>query len=98
MQLPKIVNNDSTLQLMQTKWASILNPLLAQPLSSSSILNSVSLVTGNNTINHLLGRTQQGWILCDQTASASIYRSAPFNSITLTLNASAPCIVDLLVF
>jgi hypothetical protein len=98
MQLPKIPSQDPVMQLMQTKWASILNPLLAQPLSSNAILNNITLKTGDNVINHLLARTMQGWIISDINAACTIYRTAPFNSSTLTLNASAPCVVDLVVF
>lgn len=98
MQLPKIPAQDPAVNLMQTKWASILNPLLAQPLSASSILSNVALVTGDNTINHLLGRTLQGWIVSDITAASTVYRSQPLNATTLTLNASAPTTVSLLVF
>lgn len=98
MQLPKIISDDQTVQLMQTKWASILNPLLAQPLSSNSILPGVVLQVGDNVINHLLGRQMQGWIISDIDALSSIYRTSPFNKTTLTLNSSAVCTVDLVVF
>lgn len=98
MQLPKILSDDQTMQLMQTKWASILNPLLAQPLSSSNILPAVALITGDNVINHLLARKMQGFIISDINAAATIYRSAPFNDQTLTLNSSANCSIALVVF
>jgi len=98
LQLPKIQTTDQDLQLMQTKWISILNPLLAQPLSSSNILSNISLVNGNNVINHKLARKMQGWFMTDINAAATIYRNAPFNDETLTLHSSANCVVNLLVF
>lgn len=86
------------MSLLQTNWAALINPLLKNPLSKGIFLPSISLVTGNNVINHLLGRKQQGWLISDQDAAASIYRSQPFNDITLTLNSSANCVVTLYVF
>lgn len=98
MALPQIKGGDQTLQLIQTKWASELNPLLAKPLSKSLTLKDVKLINGVNTINHLLGRTQQGWIIADVDAIASIFRSQPYNDLTLTLTTNADCIVTLMVY
>ncbi len=86
------------LDMMQTKWASQLNPVLSIPMLSGLMLQNVVLKSGDNVINHLLGRMQQGTIITDQTAASSIYRSKPFNSTTLTLNSSAACQVNLWVF
>lgn len=97
MQLPQIQTDDREFQLMQNKWASILNPIIAKPLSSSNILKGVILSTGVNVVNHLLARKMQGWIVSDINAPATIYRSQPFNSQTLTLTSTADCIVDLIV-
>lgn len=96
--LPLFKNTDQTMQLLQTQWASQLNPLLAQPLSSSNVLKSVALINGVTVINHLLARTMQGWIVSDINGSATIYRSQPFNDKTLTLTSSAAVTVDLVVF
>lgn len=98
MNLPKIKNDDPALQLMQDKWAAILNPLLSQPISSNNFLQNIPIVTGNNTINHLLSRKQQGWIITDQDGFADIARNMPFNDKTLTLVSSGPCNISLLVF
>ena len=86
------------LEQMQPKWASILNPVLANPMTNMAVLKNISLKAGTNVINHLLGSVQQGWILTDINSSAVIYRSAPFNDKTLTLTASAPCTVSIGVF
>lgn len=94
MQLP--INLTASLQT--TRWKSLLDPILQNPLNNVSILKNVSLVTGTNTINHLLGRVQQGWFLTDIDAAATIYRSADFNDKTLTLTSSANCVVSIGVF
>jgi hypothetical protein len=78
--------------------ASTLNPIISLPLSSASILSNIKLKTGSNTINHGLGRNMQGWGIVDINAAVVPYRSAPMNGLTLTLTASAPCTVNILVF
>jgi hypothetical protein len=94
MQLP--INLTASLQT--TRWKSLLDPILQNPLNNVSILKNVSLVTGTNTINHLLGRVQQGWFFTDIDAAATIYRSAAFNDKTLTLTSSGNCTVSIGVF
>lgn len=79
-------------------WAQNLNPLLAQPQSSGKILSNIVLVNGATIINHGLGRTLQGWNLVDINGAATIYRSAPFNSSTLTLTSNALVTVSIEVF
>jgi len=96
--LPTWQSSDRVFQLMQNKWSAILNPLLAKPLSSSNILKDVELVMGVNKVNHLLGRTMQGWIISNIDASVIVYRSQPFNDKILTLTTNGACIVDIVVF
>lgn len=85
-------------QLMNPILASTLNPIIASPLSSASILKNIALIVGAMTINHKLGRNMQGWFLIDKQGPADIYRSAPFNASTLTLTSDTAVIVDIGVF
>ena len=94
MQLPLRLNLD----MMQTRWASLLNPIIANPTNNISILKNVQLKNGVTVINHLLGAVQQGWILTDIQGAATIYRSAPFNATTLTLTSNAAVTVSIGVF
>lgn len=87
-----------TLDMMQTRWATELDPLLANPLNSVNILQGISLINGANSINHKLSRMQQGWFITDINAAATIYRSAAFNTKTLTLTSNAACVVNIGVF
>lgn len=96
--LPQFQSDDRDFQLMQSQWATSINPLLRNPLVNGVLLENVPLVMGDNVINTLLSRKQRGWFMVDQTAAADIYRSGPFNAQTLTLNASAPCTVSLWMF
>lgn len=88
------------LPTMQTRWKSDLDPMLSNPLNEISILKNVSLMTGDNTINHLLGRVMQGWFLIDLQGIATIYRpsTSPFNKLTLTLTSSADVTCSIGVF
>lgn len=101
MALPKFFTVDKSLSLLQTQWASQIDPVLLQPLNSGLILPNVSLVTGSNTINHRLGRDLQGWFVVRQRSAASIYDTQDSNQLpakTLLLTASAGVVVDLFVF
>ena len=97
MQLPYGLD----LSQMQTKWKAILDPFLGKPSLQSSILQSISLASGSNTINHGLGRTLRGWRIIRLRASATIYDtqdSNPNPQLTLLLTASAPVVADVEVF
>lgn len=84
--------------MMQTKWKAQLDPVLSNPFCSANILENINLKSGVNVINHLLGRVQQGWFLVDKQAASDIYRSAPFNNLTLTLTSTADVTVSIGVF
>ncbi len=86
------------LDQMQTKWKSQIDPLISSPLSGFQILNNVNLINGVTVVNHLLGRIMMGWFIIDIDAAATIYRSAPFSTTTLTLTSNAACKVNLGVF
>ena len=77
-----------------------IQPMVQLIQNDSLILKNVSLKEASvpNVINHKLQRTQQGWFITDQNGAASIYRSQPFNSTTLTLTSNASVAVNLWVF
>jgi len=88
-----------SLQDTQVKWATQLDPVIANPLLQGQILPPQILVSGNNVINHGLQRNIQGWIVIRINAAATIYETTSTMPIlTLNLNSSAPCTVSLLVF
>lgn len=101
MSLPIFVTDDKDFSLMQTRWASEINPLLQSPALQGRLIQSVKLSTGDNIVNHQLGRKLQGWCIVRLRAAASIYDKQDANQIpnlTLTLNTSADVTVDLYVF
>lgn len=93
-QLPLYTPSDPIL----TRWKAALDPVLAQPLNSSNLVQNVALINGTTVVNHGLGRKPQGWIISDANAAATIYRSAPFNSLTLSLTSNAAVTISLVVF
>lgn len=98
MSLPKFQTKDQSFALLQTNWATSLDPVLANPIIQGLALKNVQLVVGTNVINHLLARKQQGYLITDLQGIADIYRSAPFNSQTLTLTSNADVTVNLWVY
>ena len=86
-------------ELAQTKWASILNPLLAIPFLKGNAVKDISLTANTpKVINHLLQRMPQGWFLTDNVADADIWRSAALNSLTITLESSANTTISIWIY
>lgn len=114
LSLPILQAEDKQLNTMQTKWASILNPLLSNPSVNSVILQRVPLTNGTNSINHTLGRKLQGWrivrrrqFLVTGTPTAydiyDVQDSNQYPDLTLKLTCNQgtgtnPVLVDLEVF
>lgn len=101
MGLPSYYTNDVSLSLLQSNWASLLDPLLDNPITKGLILENVQLVSGTNTINHKLGRKLKGWWIVRQRAAAAIYDTQDTNptpAVNLKLTSDANVSVDILVF
>jgi hypothetical protein len=101
MALPIFNTDNQSLGLLQTSWASQLNPVIANPVSSGRLIKSVVLASGANIVSHGLGRKLQGWVIVRQRASATFYDTQDSNGkpeLTLLLTASGAVTVDLFVF
>lgn len=99
--LPIHHTGDKNLSTLQTEWAKQLNPIIALPLNNGVRLVSVRLLTGDNVIDHRLGRKLLGWQLSRIRAAATIYDKQDDNQspdLTLVLNTSANVTVDLYVW
>lgn len=99
--LPQFQSDDRNFQMMQTQWGTILNPVVSSPIVQGRLLTGVSLVTGSNTINTLLGRKLQGYIVVLQSANITVYDTQSTNPMpekTLVLVASGPATVSLWCF
>ncbi len=87
--------------LANPKWAASLNPLLGNPLMSGRMINGVSLVSGNNVINHGLQRKLTGYFVVLNSAAATFYDRQATNQtpdLTLVLVSSGVTTVSLYVF
>ena len=103
-----------TLSQMQTRWKSLLDPILSNVLNSANILQEVELVSGSNVINHKLGRKLQGWSIVRRRQWTSSGTPTSYDitdtqasnqSSALTLNlyctqgtTANPVVVDIEVF
>lgn len=93
-QLPKQL----TWPQASNQWPAILNPVIANQLVQGQFIQNYQIISGINTINHKLGRQQQGWFIVDQDASATFYRTQPFNDTALVLHSSNACNVSVWMF
>lgn len=101
MTLPIFQTSVKELSLMETSWASQINPILANPINQANILKNVVLINGTTTVNHLLGRNLQGWFIVGQNALASIHDAQATNqtpNLTLVLISNAAVTINLAVF
>ena len=97
MALPQKLNLTDT----QTRWATVLNPVVDCPLVKGLLLQNVSLISGTTTVNHKLGRKLIGWFVVGQTAPANLSDNQATNQmpeLTLSLNSTAATVVNLWVF
>ncbi len=88
-----------TWELAQTKWAGELNPVLANPLLAGRLVTNIALVSGTPlSVNHLLGRMPNGWLLTSNTANSVVWTSEPFNSKSFIFQCSADTIIAIWAF
>lgn len=94
--LPK----NQPLPLMQTTWATQLDPIIANPIVNGVQLVNIAVISGDNNVNHRLGRKPQGYIVTGMhSVFAEIYdKPSPFPELFLILNASAQTTVDIYVY
>ena len=99
--LAKIQSTDDVTNRIQDQLISKMNPVLSNQLTNGSLLTSISLNSGSNTVNHKLGRKLVGWFVTRLRANVQIWDSQDGNkndSQTLLLNASGSVTVDIWVF
>lgn len=101
MKLPVFQSKIQDLQLLQSKWASLINPFISKRQNNSTILTEIPLSIGINVINHKLGEALTGWKIIRQRGPAAIYDeqdSNPNKDRTLVLISDAVVTVDLECF
>lgn len=102
MSLPIIISDSIQMTQMQNLWSSQLNPVLKNNIINGRLISSVPLTTGDNVVNHGLGRNLVGWFITRLRNSApAIYDTQGSNqmpSLTLNLNSSGNVVCDIYVF
>lgn len=95
MALPLLKSFD----LFQNQWKSILDPIVANPIIQGVAITSIQLDANTpKSIPTTLSRVQQGWFLTDLLSEATVWRTQPFNSTTLTLQSNADTTINIWVF
>jgi hypothetical protein len=88
----------NNLPIFQDPNKNFMLPVMNNEINQGILLTNIPLINGATTINHLLSRKQQGWMIADVNAAATIYRSQPLNDKTLTLTSNAACLISIWVF
>lgn len=100
--LPQFQTKLLELSLMQNRWAEIIQPVVDKPFNSGLILESITVASGDNIINHKLGKKLQGWIVKRmRNGFIQLYDKQDSNIMpdrTLVLNSSGSGLIDLIVF
>lgn len=84
-----------------TRWKSLIDPVISNPLIQGSLLTNVALKSGTNIINHGLARNLQGYIVVLNAVAATFSDNQltnPSPQLTLSLNSTANTTVSLWVF
>ena len=100
MSLPVFKSDDQSVTLLQTAWKSNLDPVLSNPLLNGVLQKNITLASGTNVINHLLGRPIQGYLITGMhNAFSEIYDTQSNTpALTLNLHSSVATSIDLYCF
>jgi len=101
IKLPLIHAEDKDLNMVQTKWKSLIDPIISNQLIDGHVLYGIKLSIGSNNINHLLGRNLLGYIIVGIDGLAEIYDSQASNqqkNLTLILVSNAAVTANIYVF
>ena len=98
--LPQFKEGPSSFQLMQTRWGTLIDPVISNPINQGNLIQNVVL-SSSSIINHGLGRNLQGWFLTRLRGNATVFDRQDINTIpdkTLLLTASSGVPADIYVF
>lgn len=101
MNLPLTQSQDQSLNQVQQNWKTILDPVIANPITQGLMLSNVKLKNGVTIVNHLLSRKLQGWFIVGINGASTIFDNQASNQspqLTLSLTSSAAVTVSLWVF
>jgi hypothetical protein len=99
--LAQVQSTDLKLEQIQAANRTASQSSRSNPINGGTILTSITLNSGDNTIPHKLSQKLQGWFIVRQRGAATIYDKQDSNNTsdkTLILNSSASVSVDIFVF
>lgn len=99
MALPKFQTKDQAFSLLQTTWASKLDPIINNPANNSLLLQNI-ILSSSSIINHGLGRPLQGYVVMPH-GNATVYDIQYTNTqpqLTLLLVSSSGVPANILVY
>ena len=85
----------------QSQVISSVQPVLSNPIVNGRLIESLSVSSGSNIIDHGLGRELLGWIVVRNNANVTFYDTQASNANparTLLLTASGNATISLYVF
>lgn len=98
----KIEIDDEVLSRMQDNVDAAIAQLSVTEVLQGRLVKSISLLSASTVkISHKLGRAPIGWFIVRQRANAVVWDLQDTNSnpnLTLNLNCSADCTIDIWVF
>lgn len=93
----KVYNGTQENQRLQSNIEDSITGLLQNALLSGRLVESVNLVSGDNKLEHKLGRKIRGYIFVKKSGAADIYNSSD-DELFLTLNSSANITASIWIF
>jgi hypothetical protein len=96
-QLP-LIRTAADIPILMPKWKSQLDPVIAGSIASGVQVSHVSLSNTPTVVPHTLGQVPKGWVVSDLSDNAVVYRASPMTSSSVTLVATAPCVVSLWIY
>lgn len=88
---------DSTLRRLVSQLATWAGQFTNMPILQGRLIEDIAVTTATVTIDHKLGRTPRGWIICKKNADARVWETAS-TSRTITLDSSATVTVSIWIF
>ena len=88
---------EKPIRLLQDAVEATLRSVTGRPIIDGGLLLDIELASGDNAVDHKLGRLLRGYIVVKRSAACDIYNK-DIDTRTLILNSSAAVTVTLWVF
>jgi hypothetical protein len=93
----KVFDGNEQNQRIQSNIEAAVAQTLRSPLLDGRMISDITLVSGDNKLEHKLARKVRGYLVIDRSNGATIYTSSKDEKF-LTLNASTGSVISLWVF